>query len=205
MLMIRELQSMSDTKPAIRYPLGLPEGSVRAVLALAIFGTVMYLLLQNREIEQGLWMLTYTILGYYYTLRRSSGLELTNTTKAASPLHLPRGSVRWLLFLMYGVAAGWLVYEHREHFRDIVDHNAFFPLCSITSFFVGLVVERLTPARWKDGTGKLERRVQDIRGLLALLSAVCIVLCTVLPDQIPQQTKILRTSLLYVFFYFGNR
>ena len=150
-------------------------------------------------------MLTYTILGYYYTLRRSSRQDLTKTTKVASPLHLPRGSVRWLLFLMYGVAAGWLVYDHRENIRQIVEHNAFFPLCSIASFFLGLLVERLTPAHWKDGTGKLEHHIQDIRGLLAIVSAVCIVLCTIFPVQIPQQTKILRTSLLYVFFYFGNR
>lgn len=193
------------TNSNVRHPLGLPEGSVRAVLALSIFGTVLYLLLQNREIEQGLWMLTYTILGYYYTLRRSRGQDLPKTAKMASPLHLPRGSVRWLLFLMYAVAAGWLIYDHRENIQQIVEHNAFFPLCSITSFFLGLFIERLTPARWKDGTGKLERRIQDIRGLLAVFSAVSIVVCTIFPDVIPQQTKVLRTSLLYVFFYFGNR
>lgn len=196
---------MTQSTRAKRHPLGLPEGSVRAVLALSIFGTVLYLLLRNREIEQGLWMLTYTILGYYYTMRKSVGADTVATASVAAPLHLPRGTVRWLLFLMYLASAVWLVRQHEEDLATIVDHKAFFPLCSITSFFVGLMIQRLTPKGWKDGSGWLERLVQDSRGLLALLSAVCIVGLTLVPGVIPNSRRYLRSALLYVFFYFGNR
>ena len=60
--------------PAPRQPLGLPEGSVRALLALMVFGTIWALLLIHEDkpepVPLYLYYLMFLILGSYFAARR---------------------------------------------------------------------------------------------------------------------------------------
>src|SRR5262249_30398950 len=93
----------------VRQPLGPPTGSVRAVLALMVFGTIWAILLLP-EIQPGvrpvvaiplyLYYLMFLILGHYFGMRAHHAATMP---PQAPPLHLPRGSLR-LLFVL-GFAA----------------------------------------------------------------------------------------------------
>jgi hypothetical protein len=74
----------------------MPGGSVRAVLALMIFGTIWGLLLRrpDREIPDYLRDLLFIILGHYFAVR---GRADRTAEAGPPPLFLPTGTVRLVL------------------------------------------------------------------------------------------------------------
>ncbi|MCB9643294.1 MAG: hypothetical protein H6728_09485 [Myxococcales bacterium] len=186
--------------PKKRHPLGLPRGSVRAILALSIFGSVMALLLLERLVPQGLWLVNYTILGYYFTMRRGNDVP-TAVDPEASPLHLPRGTVRWLLLLGFAGTAAWLVWQQVQHSKAVYEHAAFFPMCSLASFFLGLAIRGITPSK----EGSLGRLIGDVRAFLAIAAAAIVVMVSLFNLQFPGATVATNMSLIFIFFYFGSR
>src|SRR5262245_66574110 len=81
---------------SLRQPLGLPAGSVRALLALMVMGMIWTLMLlpeeQHVKIPLYLFYLMFLILGHYFA---AHGHTIRGPkTGPASPLHLPRGTIR---------------------------------------------------------------------------------------------------------------
>ena len=114
----QEIQRMS-TVPALpppRHALGLPAGSVRALLALAVLGMLWLLALRPlpgqaeaaSEIKlptvfMDLQILMVLILAHFFA---AHGNSIRAGGAGRSPLGLPRGSVRFLLLAGYlGLAA----------------------------------------------------------------------------------------------------
>src|SRR4051812_49339484 len=75
---------------------GLPAGSIRALLALAIFATTWGLLVlkPSQEVPVFLRDLLFIIMGHYFAARRRTE---TAQEVGPPPLFLPHGSVRLLL------------------------------------------------------------------------------------------------------------
>src|SRR5437870_2858126 len=102
---------MSSQHPAPapqRHALGLPAGSIRALLALAVLGCLW--LVAYRSVEQGpdtklplefvyLQFLMVLILAHYFS---AHGNTIGSTVSRKSPLGLPRGTVRLILLVGYG-------------------------------------------------------------------------------------------------------
>src|SRR5882724_10592291 len=76
------------------HALGLPAGSVRALLAVLIFATTWGLLVlkPTQEVPGYLRDLLFIIMGHYFAARRRSGPA---EEPGPPPLYLPRGSVRF--------------------------------------------------------------------------------------------------------------
>ena len=195
---------MSQTK---RYPLGLPKGSVRAVLALAVFGTVMLLLLQDRNIDQSLWMVNYIVLGYYFASRQAAGPTIQAPTATPSPLHLPRGTVRWTILLSFIGTCVYLVWSWEQGTKHYWEHSAFFPLLSLTGFFLGRLFQGVTQWLTKGGEeqSKFFQLFADGKALMGLLSAASIIVIVLLGVKFSGSDYFFRSSTIFILFYFGSR
>src|SRR5262249_58360615 len=78
------------------HALGLPSGSIRALLAILVFGTLWALLLvqPGAEIPDYLRDLLFIVMGHYFAARHRASEA---PEPGPPPLFLPRGSVRFLL------------------------------------------------------------------------------------------------------------
>ena len=106
--------------PPPRHPLGLPAGSVRAVLALSVLGLLWLLALrplpgqgealgkiQLPSAFMNLQILMVLILAHFFA---AHGHSIRRDASQRSPLGLPRGTIRFLLLAGY---LGLAVYLYR--------------------------------------------------------------------------------------------
>lgn len=213
---------MSNVPPSLppRHALGLPAGSVRALLALSVLGLLWLLALaplpgHGQRLGQiklptafmDLQILMVLILAHFFA---AHGHSIRAHPSQKSPLGLPRGSVRFLLLAGYlGLAV--FLYRTQPKF-EYPSTSAFILLLVLASgFFFGHV---LTGAvRWLSG-GTLPYWFQDIQAWAALLAMLCmgvllIILLFINPslslsEEIsPPVLEAILAAL--VGFYFGAR
>ncbi len=195
---------MSDVSPTDgsephHSTLGLPAGSIRAVLALTVFGVAMAVVLLEGPVDDRLWLATTLVLGYYYANRQAQSDD-----DHQRPLGLPRGSVRWILFLAFASTVGFMAYRWREAGVDIVQQEAFFPLLAVASFFLGRFFKLLTGLFAKAG-GTLSGLFNDMEAVIALACAVSVVAVFVFQVEFDGVERVKRATLSFLLFYFGSR
>jgi len=122
------------------HALGLPAGSVRALLALGVDGTVSGLIIRDpaKPLPDHLESLLFVVIGHYFAAR---GQAVTNPDNGPPPLFLPRGSVRLLLIAAL-VTVGVLVFRQ----DGIQALRGLFTLILAFAFLLGLLLARI--ARW---------------------------------------------------------
>src|SRR5205085_1678500 len=101
--------------PVPRHPLGLPQGSVRAVLSLAIVGLFWLLLLlpADRDVQIPLYL--YFLLGLVLLFFASHGRSIDPEGGShRSPLGLPRGSIRGIILLGTMAVVAWCIHSDRD-------------------------------------------------------------------------------------------
>src|SRR3954452_177808 len=110
------------------HALGLPEGSIRALLALMICGLVGPLHLPHIDVSAPAYLrdLLFIILGHYFASRRSAEEA---PAPGPPPLFLPHGSVR--LALIAGFVATAVVLQRRGALLPL-GHNS----ASVTTLLV---------------------------------------------------------------------
>src|SRR5438105_1135441 len=99
-----------DTEEPFRYPLGLPSGSVRALLTMIVVAVTCSDILNGRKIDP-IWAETLMVaLAHYFTSRRFVQLspEVLRRfeaegviTKEPLPLYLPRGTIRLMILAAF--------------------------------------------------------------------------------------------------------
>src|SRR5262245_59608746 len=98
---------MTSAASSIRYrhPLGLPPGSVRALLALMVLGNIWARLLLPEQtaigLPQYLYYLMFLILGSYFAARSQKA------PGERPPLYLPRGSIRLIIVAGFAAVLAW--------------------------------------------------------------------------------------------------
>lgn len=205
--------------PAVpnRHPLGLPAGSVRALLAFLVLALIWTLMLLPRDpfvpIPLYLYYLMFLILGHFYAAHGHSIAGPQTGTR--SPLYLPRGTLRLLIILGFAAVLGWRQYTQRD-WKEIVPalpEQPWLPLVLLVAFFLGILVSRLIGAMFSR-TGGTPYWYQDIQAWLALvamllLSAEVLIQAVINPTlaperqlQLPQMQAVLTAI---VGFYFGAR
>jgi hypothetical protein len=202
--------------PIPRQPLGLPEGSVRALLAIMVFGTIWALLLIHEDkpaaIPLYLYYLMFLILGSYFAARRHH--QPAPGVRQAHPLHLPRGTLRFLMIVGFIAAIGWGLYSD-PHFLDRlnppVTDQPYLPVVVVGTFFLGILVARFGERVLAGPTG-VPPWFQDLLAwvsLLAMLGLGAEVLIRLVinptlsqPLSLPPWESILAGL---VAFYFGAR
>jgi len=159
---------------AARQPLGLPAGSVRALLLLMIlvliWGLMLYPADKEIRIPLYLYYLMFLGLGHFFA---AHGHSIAGpVTGPASPLHLPRGSLRTIFFLGFLGVLGYRYYVHRS-FDDVLQmqepllQQAYLPLVILGGFFFGIFLNRVV--------GRMvgfSPPFQDVLAWLALLATI---------------------------------
>ena len=153
------------TNPYIarRHALGLPAGSVRAAHVLGITALVCALLLipakQTVGVPPYLLYLVFLMIGHYFA---AHGVTIaTRDDRAASPLYLPGGVVRVLVFVALAATLGWKFYADPDGLRgqfdksvELLQAEPLTPLLVLGGFFLGAVVRSLIgrnpAAAWQD-------------------------------------------------------
>jgi hypothetical protein len=192
------------------YALGLPSGSVRALLALLVFGGIWgwMWLRPDAEVPAYLRDLMFIVMGHYFAARHKAAIDI-----GPAPLYLPRGSVRTLLLTGCAVLTGALIYQHRMvvHEQGLARlSHAGVTLILVAGFMLGVLATRLT------GRG-LPRYLEDFRALFSLAAGVLLVLLIFGFVHVPDTGRMhdfQRWALHYrvedilaavVGFYFGSR
>jgi hypothetical protein len=193
-------------------PLGLPAGSVRALLCLVI---VSFLVLQTaRGIRVDVvWSEALMItLAHYFTTRRFVPLsrELRAKLEAEgeiepdeSPLYLPKHSVRILLIAAF-VGLGLYLHSHGRLFEP----QSLSLLVSVGAYLLGITVRGFLawcsqhtgitpPAWWND--------LKAIATLAIVAAAVGLQLAGVTSTFGVDSSRLQDVSLGLVLFYFGSR
>jgi hypothetical protein len=99
-----------------RHPLGLPPGSVRAILALQVVLTFWLLLLvpEDRKVQIPLYL--YFLVALVMIFFVSHGKSIAKKSDPTpSPLYLPGGSVRFLIVAGTAAVLGYLAYLHQTN------------------------------------------------------------------------------------------
>jgi hypothetical protein len=174
-----------------RHPLGLPAGSVRALLTFMVLGTVWTLLLMPPEkgvkVPLYLTYLMFLVIGSYFGAR--SAAPKGKGVQESSPLYLPRGSIRFLIILGFlGVCAYGCFAAYRpkadgtpgnplDFFYNLkfdtesIAKEPFLPFIIFGTYFLGTVIS--TMAGWiLAGEEGMPAWYQDIQAWISVLAVL---------------------------------
>ena len=199
---------------------GLPAGSIRALLAVAIFAGIWVWLWwrPDQEVPQYLQNLMFIIMGHYFAARAkaSAGPEA-----GPPPLFLPRGSVRLLLVAGFFTVAGLLIYQHRLVVQDPDTaaprlNHAGVTLILVFGFLLGVVLARV--ADWFSPDDRPPPRIlEDVRAAVSLGAAVLMLVLMFNLWSVPETETLSSAQRFFVKyrvedvlaavvgFYFGSR
>jgi len=209
-----------------RHPLGLPAGSVRALLILMVVGTIWALLLMPKEknvhVPLYLYYLAFLTVGSYFAGR--SHAPPAHMSNEPHPLYLPRGSIRLIVIAGFIGVVGFAIYKNHDFLsddlfdpRELLDPKEkptiTLPLILIGAFFLGIIVNGLS--RWVlAGPEGLPTWYQDVLAWISVLAVLglgteVILQLVVLPSMeeanrfnLPPLQMILSGIIA---FYFGVR
>ena len=191
-------------------PLGMPKGSVRALLTLLIVAVVWRDLYAGNDVGV-FWAETLMIaLAHYFTSRRFVDLPQDvlerleregHLPRESSPLYLPRNSIRLIIAAAF---AGLGIQLHRK--LGTIPSAAWPILGVVCAYAVGL----LTRGIWKQlfrskPNSKFSSWWNNIKALvvLAALLLTAVAHLTGHADLVPDQFS--KITLGLVLFYFGSR
>jgi hypothetical protein len=196
-----------------RQALGLPAGSVRALLAFGVLGALWLLVLKHGSAKMPmvfvyLQFLMLMIMAHYFT---AHGHTIGEHISASSPLGLPRGSVRFLLLVGY---AGLVIYLYRTQPEFEYPPTGDFLLLLtllVTGYFLGHYITAII--RGMSG-GTLPFWYQDVCAWLALLAVIglgiLLIVYLVINPNAPPEDKVETPTVdailaAIVGYYFGAR
>jgi hypothetical protein len=153
------------------HALGLPSGSVRALLAILIFAATWGLLVvrPSREVPDYLRDLLFIIMGHYFAVRRRAGQA---EDIGPPPLYLPRGSVR-LLLVLGSLAVAVLLYRHGQ-LTDLDQNPGVVTLLLVGGFLLGVALSALS-TWWTERGHRAPRVFEDLRALISMAAAAILV------------------------------
>ncbi|GDY07227.1 hypothetical protein LBMAG52_07130 [Planctomycetia bacterium] len=198
-----------ENSPKTWPPLGLPTGSVRALLTLIVVAVVIARTALGRSPDP-LWIETLLIaLAHYFTSRRFVSLtpavlqrleQEGVLEKERHPLYLPKNSIRTIVV---GAFVGLGIYLYRE--PRLVTPEAVALLSMVFAYLLGAIVRSITGWFAKRRSQPITGVWGDIKALI-VLGAIVIAAVPALFDvgmQLPPLVD--RIALGLTLFYFGSR
>jgi hypothetical protein len=209
------MSAPAPSLPVQRHALGLPAGSIRALLALSILA-LLWLLALNPPHEVRklpytfiyLQILMVLILAHYFG---AHGSTIRGPGHGRSPLGLPRGSVRLVLLAGYAGLAYYL-YKTRPDF-EMPQKGDFVIMVALllSGFFVGHYLTALVRAF---SGPQLPYAFQDFQAWLALLAVIGLGILVIIhlfinpsvsPENVIPSVHLDMVLAAIVGFYFGSR
>lgn len=198
-----------DTENPFRYPLGLPSGSVRALLTLIVVGVVCADIIKGLPIE-AVWAETLMVaLAHYFTSRRFVQLPPAMLRKLEDediipkeplPLYLPRGTIR---FLILGSFIGVAVYQYRQGL--LAQPSTFAIFITLLAYFAGTTVRGCLNWWYRGRNDPQSRWWADTKAIVVLLALIVTSLLQVLGTQSHAPLWLENITMAMVLFYFGSR
>ena len=199
----------SDEDPKYWPPLGLPVGSVRAILTLFIVAIVTLNAARGKPLDL-IWTETLLIaMAHYFTSRRFVSLppdalkriqQEGILDREVHPLYLPRHSIR-ILILGAFVGLGVFLYQQNRLFTV----ESISPLGIVAAYVCGSIVRGI--GSWFGRrTGRQPSSLWgDLKAMLVLLAVAVagIPEMVSMPDLLPPVAH--RIALALMLFYFGSR
>lgn len=189
-----------DGRPARAVePLGLPRGSVRAIVAMALSAACWTLVLLGRPVPDYLLGLLLATVGFYFGFRSRStnagGRIYDAKAQKEEPLNLPAGFIRAFLVIGFVLAALLLAG------RGLLLAPAYLPLlATVLGLLVGHLFGR---GLGRLPAGRLRAAIDHAKGLLVLAAALLLAVAVL---AIPEPPQLPLTALCAVVsFYFGSR
>jgi hypothetical protein len=148
---------------------GWPAGSVRALMAILIFGTLWcHLALRpDRDVPESLRDLLFIILGHYFAIRGRQGAD---QDAGPPPLYLPRGAVRFLIIAGF-VTVGLLLHQQGRLLR-VGQNPGVVTLVLVAGFLLGVVLQKVMTLLSR--RGRVPRGIEDARATVSLLAAIAL-------------------------------
>lgn len=192
-----------------RSPLGLPQGSVRALLTLLILSVVLHEMIMGREVDI-LWNETLLIaLAHYFSRRRFMNIPPEAVPRLQQegllppetrPLYLPTGFIRGIIVLAF-VGTGFYLYKVGRLFNPEVTPI----LGAVASYVLGMFINWVLGFIWKPGKSILMEKLQDLQALLVLitLASTAAIFFIHGPAGLPNWLR--HVALFLSLYYFGAR
>ena len=190
-------------------PLGLPVGSVRALLTLFVVAIVTASVARGRDLDL-IWTETLLIaLAHYFTSRRFVSLppevlkriqEEGLVEKEGNPLFLPRHSIRLLILAAFIGLGVFLYKQHR-----LMEPRAVSLLGIVAAYVLGAIF-RGVGAWFGSRTGRRPSSAWgDFKAIVVLLAVGIAGIPELfdVPDFLPAMAH--RVALGMMLFYFGSR
>ncbi len=215
---------MSNTPRQSRHALGLPAGSIRALLTVAVLGLSWLLVLfvpkatdSGKEVFQVpmifiyLQFLLVLILAHYFTAEFTPAQEGGPVTM----LGLPQGTIRILILIGYGGLIYYLWHQRNDMEYDFKPTGD--PILMVGLMFAGFVIGHyftLLALWWMRPIGEIPAYILDIQAwfaILAMLGLLIVFLVHVVinpgvpPDQRLTTGGFEAGLAAIVGFYFGAR
>ncbi len=196
-------------KHATRGPLGIPRGSVRAILALSLVYVACMLMVRGETLPLALSEALFAALAYYFAAR--SRVTLTEKEfqerlhefgedSDVRPLYLPRGSIRVLIVLAF---AGVAVYVVKEHGWATLGKST--TLLLVVAFFAGQAVKAFM-AWLKEGQPRGEvTLIEHVKAAVGVAVGVAFVVLYTTGMYKQADVRVHKLMLGFVVFYFGSR
>ncbi len=203
-----------STSPALpaRHALGLPEGSIRTILAVLVVGLVcseMLIPSAHGAIPPYLIYLLFLILGHFFAAMG----PLHGRSSHPWPLHLPPVLVRLLIIGGLMGTLSWIMYTDPNRLErlweasvDMIRREWYLPLLLLVGFFVGVVVRVIV------GRNNPPIFIQDFEAWVSLIAVVGLCIAGLFnlvinpnlekPLHLPNAEGFLA---VVVVFYFGAR
>ncbi len=204
-----------------RHALGLPAGSIRALLALGVLGLLWAIVLRPGPTVEGqvlpaklplvfiyLNMLMILVLVHFFTAHgKTIGPQVSNR----SPLGMPRGSIRFVLIVGY-LGLAYFLYRTKPEFESPQTAEYALPMALLLSGY--LLGHIISGALTRLGGGVPPAWYQDFEAWIALLAViglgiivvVRLLINTTLPMEDRLDVQLLETILAAIVgFYFGAR
>lgn len=199
----------ADESPKVWPPLGLPSGSVRALLTLLVVAVVVSNIARGRTVDI-LWTETLLIaLAHYFTARRFVELppdvreDLENQgviERESNPLYLPRHSIRFLILLAFGGLGYYLYQENRWR-----EPQAFGLLTMVAAYLLGTIVRGVTHWLHRRRAAPPSRFWGDARAVIVLVALTLIAVPELMNLESTLPPDFEKAALGLVLFYFGSR
>jgi len=184
--------------PENRPPLGLPRGSIRAILTMMIVAVVIAQLVRGEQVEL-LWTETLMIaLAHYFASRRFIRLPPEVITRLvaeghieleARPLYLPSYSIRVILIAAFAAVG---VYLFRQ--GHLFEQQPLSILGVVFVYLLGVFARLRTVRGW-----------EDLKAIVALgvLAVTSLAYIFGFGAYVPHALRVVTLGL--VLFYFGSR
>jgi hypothetical protein len=207
---VDDAQPKTIRKPIAHHPpLGLPNGSLRALLTLLIVAVVVSQVARGQHVST-LWTETLMIaLAHYFSTRRFIKLapELIYQLEAEGevetelhPLYLPNHSIQTVIFAAFLGLAIYLWIQNR-----LFDSEATAILGVVFAFFFGTIAKMALHWWTKGRQTHAVRGWQDFKAVVVLLVLAYTAGVYLLNPTSQPPTGLRNATLGLVLFYFGSR